>query len=70
MIIGSGSENSGHLPFPQLNFPESTIRPPIEFPWPPTNFVAKWTTTSIPCYIGLTNPTAEVLSTTKAIPAS
>ena len=37
----------------QLKVPPSTIRPPIELPWPPRNLVSECTTMSAPCSIGL-----------------
>ena len=40
--------NCGKLPFPQSNFPESTMIPPIEVPWPPMNFVVECMTMSAP----------------------
>ncbi len=46
---------TGNLPlFAQSNFPESTITPPIEVPWPPIHLVADSTTTSAPQAIGWT----------------
>ena len=39
--LGSGAAIRGKLPLVQSNFPESTISPPIEVPWPPMNLVAE-----------------------------
>jgi hypothetical protein len=39
---------SGKETVVQLNFPESTIMPPIDVPWPPRNLVAEITTMSAP----------------------
>ena len=47
------------------------MAPPSVVPWPPTNFVNEWTTTSAPWWIGLSiNGVATVLSTINGTPAA
>ena len=51
--VASGWVSCGNFPEAfQSNFPESTMTPPSEVPWPPMNFVAECTTMSAPCSIG------------------
>ena len=53
------------------NRPPSTMAPPRVVPWPPTNLVSEWTTTSAPCSKGLSSSgVATVLSTMRGTPSA
>ena len=68
---GRGSDSIGYrFSRDQLKVPPSTIKPPIELPCPPRNFVNEWTTMSAPYSIGLHRyGVASVLSTIRGTPA-
>ena len=70
VVRGIGLDEITELPdAAQSNLPPSTIRPPIDVPWPPMNLVAECTTTSAPHSIGRSKyGVASVLSTISGIP--